>query len=200
MLIKTGASVRVLGNDPDRSLCGSGTQSIFGEIVKQTKRGQNALWEVKFDNGETHELAASWIELKLWSKSIQDEEDDDDDDEGEESSDQASSKDDDEGRENEEEEEEAENTAGPAGNAETGTQASTSDKEQPSGAQKRQNTCGNCGAVGHNRAGCKEPTKEGGTRAPPQKKSRKAAPQLPEGSAGSILCHRLPPSAHGAVT
>ena len=58
------------------------------------------MWEVKFDNGETHKLAASWIELKLWSKSIEDKENDADDD----------------------------------------------DKEQPSGTQWRQVTCGNCGA------------------------------------------------------
>ena len=43
------------------------------------------MWEVKFDNGETHKLAASWIELKLWSKSIEDEENDADDDVDEES-------------------------------------------------------------------------------------------------------------------
>jgi hypothetical protein len=44
----------------------------------------------------THELAASWIELKLWSKSIEDEEDDADNDEDEDSSEQAPSKDDNE--------------------------------------------------------------------------------------------------------
>jgi hypothetical protein len=38
------------------------------------------MWEVKFDKGETHTLAASWIELKLWSKSIENEENDADDD------------------------------------------------------------------------------------------------------------------------
>jgi hypothetical protein len=158
------------------------------------------MWKVKFDNGETIELAASWIELKLWSKSIQDEEDDDDDDSAEESSDAASCNDEDEGLENDEEEEEADNTAGAAGNAETGTQASSSDKDQPSGTQRRQNTCSNCGVVGHNKNGCKAPPKEGGTSAAPAKKKRKAAPELPQGSAGSIRSHRLPPSAHGAVT
>ncbi len=58
------------------------------------------MWEVKLDNGETHKLAASWIELKLWSKSIKDEENDDDDDEYEDPSEQASSKDDNEDQEN----------------------------------------------------------------------------------------------------
>ncbi len=80
------------------------------------------MWEVKFDNGETHELAASWIELKLWSKSIEDEEDDNDNNEDEDSSEQASSKDDNEYQENEEEEEEeAENTVG----SQLGTAANT---------------------------------------------------------------------------
>ena len=60
------------------------------------------MWEVKFGNGETDELAASWIELKLWSKSIEDEWDDDNNDEDEDSSEQASSKDDNEDQENEE--------------------------------------------------------------------------------------------------
>ena len=54
------------------------------------------------DNGETHKLAASWIELKLWSKSIEDEENDADDDMDEDPSEQASSKDDNEDQENEE--------------------------------------------------------------------------------------------------
>ena len=60
------------------------------------------MWEVKFDNGETHKLAASWIELELWSKSIEDEENDADDDVDEDPSEQASSKDDNEDQENEE--------------------------------------------------------------------------------------------------
>ena len=66
--------------------------------------GANGMREVKFDYGETHKLAASWIELKLWSKSspIEDEENDDDGDEDEDPSDseQASSKDDNEDQEN----------------------------------------------------------------------------------------------------
>ncbi len=84
------------------SLCGEDTKAINGEVVKQTKRGANAMREVKFDNGETHKLTASWIELKLWPKSIEDEENDADDDMNEDPSEQASSKDDNEDQENEE--------------------------------------------------------------------------------------------------
>ena len=58
------------------------------------------MWEVKFDNGETHKLAASLIELKLWSKSSDDEENDADDDVDEDPSEQASSKDANEDQEN----------------------------------------------------------------------------------------------------
>ena len=65
--------------------------------------------------------------------------------------------------------EEAENTAGTAGNAEVGSQASSPDKEQPSATQRRQGTCGNCGALGHNRAGCTELPK---AEMPKQKKQR----------------------------
>lgn len=133
------------------------------------------MWEVKFDNGETHALAASWIVLKLWSKSVEDEWDDEDNDEDEDSSEQASSKDDNEDQENEKEEEEAENTAGTAANDETDTQASSSDKEQASGTQRRQVTCGNCGAVVHNRASCKEQPQEGGTMPRLRKRSRRPA-------------------------
>ncbi len=31
----------MLGTDPDRSLCGEGTQTIYGDVVEQTKRGAN---------------------------------------------------------------------------------------------------------------------------------------------------------------
>ena len=102
MSVEAGAAFLVLGTDPDRKLRGEDTQAIYGEVVKQTKMGANGMWEVKFDNGETHKLAASWIELKLWSKSIEDEENDADDDVDEDPSEQASSKDDNEDQENEE--------------------------------------------------------------------------------------------------
>ena len=65
MSVEAGAAFLVLGTDPDRKLRGEDTQAIYGEVVKQTKMGANGMWEVKFDNGETHKLAASWIELKL---------------------------------------------------------------------------------------------------------------------------------------
>jgi hypothetical protein len=156
MLIKAGAAVRVLGEDPDRGLCGSGQNAIFGEVVEQTKRGQSAMWKVRFDNDETHELAASWIELKLWARPVESEEEDDHNDEEEESSDQASSKADDDEDEDDDEEEAGENADGTAAIARSSTQASSANMEQASGAPKRQVTCSNCGALGHNRTSCKE--------------------------------------------
>ena len=173
-------------------------EEVWGTVGARKGSNRSQVFMVNFDNGTVKECQKDWIYIHLRNET---QEDDSEDDSSSSSSEAASGNDDED--ENEASDQPLQNGGGAgeasgSAEAESSTAAQSSTEESAQQPSKRQNKCSICGQAGHKKQRC--PTAPGPSTTSTSKaaKKQKAPPKLPEGAAGTIRHHRLPPSARAA--
>ena len=171
---------------------------VWGTVGARKGSNRSQVFTVHFDNGTVKECQKDWIYIHLRNET---QEDDSEDDSSSSSSDAPSASGDEDENEASDQPLQNEGGAGEASGpaeAESSTAAQRSTEESAQQPTKRQNKCSNCGLPGHYKQKC--PTAPGPSTTSTSKaaKKQKAPPKLPEGAAGTIRHHRLPPSARAA--